>query len=361
MYFNLKRILGHLDGPLLAGVLALCALSMALVYSAGGEQIEPLYRQAMRIGVALLAMLVVAQVPPATLREWAPFLYFGGLLLLLAVLTVGIVGKGAQRWLDIGLLRFQPAELMKIAVPMMLACLLSMRPLPSSLPWLGLALLVIAAPVWLVIKQPDLGTSILIGLSGMVVIFLAGLRWRWIAIVAALLAGAAPALWSMLHEYQKQRILTLFNPWDDPLGAGYHIIQSTIAIGSGGAWGKGWLHGSQSQLEFIPERSTDFIFSVLAEEFGLAGVLLLFALNLLVALRGMWIALYVHSTFSRLLVGCLAVTVFINFFVNVGMVSGILPVVGMPLPLVSYGGTSMLILMAGFGVMMSIRTHPEKL
>jgi len=351
-----------LDLPLLAGILALCGVSMALVYSASGQDPVLLARQGTRIGVALLVMLVMARVPPRVLHRWSPWVYGAGLALLALVLLAGITGKGAQRWLELGQLRFQPAEVMKIALPMMVAWMLSQRPLPPHAWQLLLTLLVVFVPAWLVIEQPDLGTAILIALSGVTVVFLAGIRWRWILLLLAVVTAAAPMLWwFVLLDYQKQRIVTAFDPWADPLGTGYHIIQSIIAIGSGGLLGKGWLNGSQSQLEFIPERSTDFIFAVLAEEFGLLGVLGFFALSFFVVLRGLWIAFIARDTYSRLLAGCFSLTVFFYFFVNVGMVSGILPVVGMPLPLVSFGGSSMVTLMLGFGIIMSIQAHRDLL
>jgi rod shape determining protein RodA len=347
----------HIDWPLLTGILLLLGVSLVVLYSAGGQNLGVLARQSLRIVMALVVMLAVAQVSPPALLRWSPYLYGVGLVLLVVVLGVGVIGKGAQRWLDLGIFRFQPAEIMKLAVPMMVAHLLSRHPLPPKLRYLALAGLLVALPAFLVIKQPDLGTAILIAAAGLLVIFLAGISWRLIFVLAAGMAAAAPLVWSHLHDYQRQRILTLFNPWSDPLGSGYHTIQSTIAVGSGGFFGKGWLNGSQSQLEFIPERATDFIFAVLAEEFGLLGVLLLLALYFFIIGRCLWIATYAKDTFSRLLAGSLALTFFFYVFVNMGMVTGILPVVGVPLPLVSYGGTSMVTLMAGFGMLMGIHTH----
>jgi rod shape determining protein RodA len=271
------------------------------------------------------------------------------------VLAVGIIGKGAQRWLDLGLFRFQPAEIMKIAVPMMLAWLLTRSTLPPRPMILIVAVFAVLLPTVLVILQPDLGTALLIALTGIVVIFLAGISWKLITTVIVSMAATMPLMWAfVLHDYQRQRVLTLFDPWSDPLGAGYHTIQSIIAIGSGGVQGKGWLSGTQSQLEFIPERSTDFIFAVFAEEFGLIGVIVLLLLYLFLVLRGLIIAFYAEDTYSRLLAGGLTLTFFFYVFVNIGMVSGILPVVGVPLPLMSYGGTSMVTLMIGFGILMSI-------
>jgi len=348
----------HIDWPLLTGVLLLCGLSLVLLYSAGGENLSMLARQALRIGAALAAMLVIAQIPPPALMRWSAHLFAAGLVLLCVVLLVGVTGKGAQRWLDLGVLRFQPAEVMKLAVPMAVAWLLSRQTLPPRWRDLMLACSLIVVPAVLIAMQPDLGTAIMITASGLWVIFLAGVGWRLIAAVAVIGASAAPVLWFFyLHDYQRQRILTLFDPWADPLGAGYHIIQSTIAVGSGGLFGKGWLNGSQSQLEFIPERATDFIFAVYAEEFGFLGVLALLAVYLFIVVRGLMIANAAKNSYSRLLAGALSLTMFFYVFVNIGMVSGVLPVVGVPLPLVSYGGTSMVTLMAGFGIIMSIQTH----
>ena len=278
--------------------------------------------------------------------------------MLIAVLVIGEVGKGAQRWLDLGLFRFQPSEIMKLAVPMMVAWFLSEHGLPPSGRRLLMATFILLVPTLLVAKQPDLGTALLIASSGLFVLLLAGLRWRVVFGIVVILAAAAPVVWNyLLHDYQRRRVLTFLNPENDPLGAGYHIIQSTIAIGSGGAYGKGWLNGTQSHLDFLPERSTDFIFAVFSEEFGFLGALLLLALYLMIIGRGLYIAFQAQDTYSRLLAGSITLTFFVYLFVNIGMVSGILPVVGVPLPLISYGGTSMVTLMAGFGMLMAIRTH----
>jgi rod shape determining protein RodA len=333
---------------------------MVALYSAGGENINLLTKQGIRIGFAFLLMLLFTRIPPPVLARWSPHIYALGLALLGVVLAVGIIGKGAQRWLDLGLFRFQPAEIMKLAVPMMVAWLLTRSTLPPRLPLIIAALVLILVPTALVVLQPDLGTAILIASTGIMVIFLAGIGWKLVVSVIVALGAIAPVLWVLvLHDYQRRRILTLFDPWADPLGAGYHTIQSIIAIGSGGIRGKGWLAGSQSQLEFIPERSTDFIFAVYAEEFGFVGVLLLLAIYLFLVFRGLMIAFYAQDTYSRLLAGCLSVTFFFYVFVNIGMVAGILPVVGVPLPLISYGGTSMVTLMIGFGILMSIHQHKK--
>ena len=342
-----------MDWALLTGLLVLSAVSLFVLYSAGDQNPELLIRQSIRIALAFVVMYVVARLTPEQLLRWTPYLYGIGLILLLIVLGAGVIGKGAQRWIDLGFVRFQPAEMMKLAVPMMVAWVMVKKPLPATLPTVILGFVVVVIPAALVIKQPDLGTAILIAASGIVVIFFAGMSWRIIAILAGLVAAAAPLAWYLIRDYQRQRILTLFDPWSDPLGAGYHTIQSAIAVGSGGMYGKGWLNGSQSQLDFIPERSTDFIFAVFSEEFGFIGSLLLLLVYLFVIGRSLYIAIEAKDSYTRLLCGSLAVTFAIYVFVNIGMVTGILPIVGVPLPLISYGGTSMVSLMAGFGILMS--------
>jgi rod shape determining protein RodA len=278
-----------------------------------------------------------------------------------AVLLVGDVGKGAQRWLDLGVMRFQPSEVLKLALPMTLAWVLAARPLPPSLPRVLAAAGLILIPALLIAKQPDLGTAILVVSAGAAVLFIGGLSWRLILLVAAVCAAGAPILWYGMRDYQRQRVLTFLDPETDPLGAGYHIIQSKIAIGSGGIYGKGWLNGTQSHLEFLPERHTDFIFAVIGEELGLAGILALLALYLFIVYRGLIIAASAQDSYGRLLAGGLSLVFFVYVFVNTGMVTGLLPVVGVPLPLVSYGGTSVVTLMAGFGMLMSIQTHRKSL
>jgi len=345
------------DIPLLLALLALCGVSLVILWSAGGENTRLLFNQLIRILVASMVMMILAQIRPDSWFRWSPIIFSIGLGMLILVLWVGYVGKGAQRWLDLGVIRFQPSEIMKIAVPMMVAWVLTRRTLPPSTLNLIYAFLVLLVPTALILIQPDLGTAIMILMSGVVIIFLAGFSWRSIGILAFIGSLLAPILFQFLKPYQQTRILTLFDPWSDPLGAGYHSIQSMIAIGSGGVQGKGWSAGSQSKLEFIPERHTDFIFSVFSEEFGFIGVVLLFLLYLLVTLRGLYIAYYTKDTFSRLLAGSLSMTFFFYVFVNIGMVSGMLPVVGVPLPLISYGGTSMVTLMAGFGILMGIHNH----
>jgi rod shape determining protein RodA len=347
----------HIDLPLLAGLLLLCGFGLVVLYSASGENLDQLQRQALRILLAFTVMLAVAQLNPATLRRWSPWLYLAGLLMLIAVLLFGEVGKGAQRWLDLGIVRFQPSELVKLAVPMMIAWYLAEKRLPPSWQRLLAAALMIVIPVLLIAKQPDLGTALLVSSAGVFVLFLAGISWRLIGGLAVAAAGAAPVIWYLMRDYQRQRVLTFLDPEKDPLGAGYHIIQSKIAIGSGGLYGKGWLNGTQSQLDFLPERHTDFIFAVLSEEFGLIGVLILLAMYLFVIGRGLYIATRAQDTFTRLLAGSMTLVFFVYLFVNTGMVAGLMPVVGVPLPLVSYGGTSLVTLMAGFGILMSIHTH----
>ena len=351
----------HLDTPLLTGLTLLCGFGLLVLYSASGEDIAQVERQLIRLAIAFSVLFVMAQIPPAQLRRWSPWLFGAGILMLIAVLVVGQIGKGAQRWLDLGLFRFQPSELIKIAVPMMLAWFLSEARLPPD--WRRLAIVtgMTIIPVLLIAKQPDLGTAVLVASAGVFVLFLAGISWWLIGGFTALLAALTPLLWYLMRPYQRQRVLTFLNPESDPLGAGYHIIQSKIAIGSGGIYGKGWLNGTQSRLEFLPESSTDFIFAVLAEEFGLVGILVLLALYLFIILRGLYIATTAQDTYGRLLGGALTLVVFVYVFVNTGMVTGLLPVVGIPLPLVSYGGTSLVTIMAGFGILMSIHTHRKLL
>ncbi len=348
----------HLDLPLLGGLLLLAAVGLGVLYSAGGESEALMQRQFLRLGVAFAALLLMAQISPQTLFRWTPWLYAAGIGMLLAVLALGVTGKGAQRWLDLGIIRFQPSEMMKLVVPMMVAWYLAERPLPPSPRHLAVALVLVLFPTLLIAKQPDLGTSLLIASSGIFVLLFSGIRWRLIGYSIILAVPSALLLWHFgMHSYQKQRVLTFLNPESDPLGAGYHIIQSKIAIGSGGVYGKGWLNGTQSHLEFLPERHTDFIFAVFGEEFGLMGILMLLGLYLLIVLRGLWIAAQGQETYCRLLAGGLIMTFLVYLFVNIGMVSGLLPVVGLPLPLVSYGGSSMVTLLASFGILMSIHTH----
>jgi len=347
----------HLDGPLLLAVLAVCAVGLVVLFSAAGEDLGVFVRQAARVGLGLGVMVAAAQVPPRVLRAVSPWAYAAGVLLLVAVALVGDISMGAQRWLDLGVVRFQPSEIMKIAVPLACAWFLHTRPLPPSFTTLLVLAAAILVPVLLIAEQSDLGTSLLVAAGGGLVVLLAGLQLRYMLGLGALLAGAVPIVWHNLHDYQRQRVLTFLNPQEDPLGAGYHTIQSQIAIGSGGVFGKGYMNGSQAQLEFLPERSTDFIFAVIGEEWGLVGLAVLIGLYLLVIARGLYIAVQAQDTFSRLVAGALTLTFGVYVFVNAGMVAGLLPVVGVPLPLVSYGGTSMVTLMAGFGILMSIHSR----
>ena len=352
----------HVDWPLLAGILILTTVGLVVQYSASGQDWSIVSRQMIMLGIAYVVMFVLAQLQPYHIEMWTPWVFAFGIILLLIVLFFGDTGKGAQRWLDLGLFRFQPSEIMKLAVPMMVAWYVAERALPPSMSRLAIALVIILVPVVLIAKQPDLGTSLLVASAGIFVLLLTGLSWKWIASAVITFSAVTPIGWFyLMHDYQRQRVLTFLNPESDPLGSGYHIIQSKIAIGSGGLYGKGWLNGTQSQLDFLPERSTDFIFAVFAEEFGLIGIILLLSIYLYIIFRGLTIAYQAQSSFTRLLAGSLTLTFFVYVLVNIGMVSGLLPVVGVPLPLVSYGGTSMVTLMSGFGILMSIHTHRKLL
>ena len=350
----------HVDGPLLGGLLLICGFGLFILYSAVGENSRLLMNQVVRLGVAFGAMLVIAQMSPDFLRRWTPWGYAAGLILLVLVLTRGEVGQGARRWLDLGI-RFQPSEAMKLGVPMMAAWFLHHRQMPPKFSQLLVIAALIVVPTLLIAKQPDLGTALLIAASGVIVMVLAGMSVRLIIGLGVLAIPGAFVLWNFMQDYQKQRVLTLLDPDSDPLGAGYNIIQSKIAIGSGGLFGKGWTNGSQAHLEFLPERDTDFIFAVLAEEFGLMGVLTLLTLYVFVIGRGLYIAVQAHDTYSRLLAGSISLTFLVYVFVNTAMVTGLVPVVGVPLPLVSFGGTSMVTLMAGFGILMAIHAHRKLL
>lgn len=359
---GLARVLRrtNMDGPLLGGLLLTSALGLVVLYSAVAQDFDLWLQQCVRLLVAVVAMIVVAQLPPDLLRRWTPWGYLIGLGLLVLVLLRGDVGQGAQRWLDVGI-RFQPSEIMKLAVPMMGAWYLHNRQLPPRFPDLIVLAVVIVVPTLMIAVQPDLGTSLLIAASGILVVILAGLSMRVMVFLGVASIPGAYVLWNFMQDYQKQRVLTLLNPDSDPLGAGYNIIQSKIAIGSGGLFGKGWTNGSQAQLEFLPERDTDFIFAVMGEELGLLGVLSLLGLYLFLVGRGLYIAAQARETFSRLLAGSISLTFFVYVFVNTAMVTGLVPVVGVPLPLVSFGGTSMVTLMAGFGILMSIHNHRKLL
>ena len=347
----------HLDKLLLIGILSLSGIGLVVLYSAGNQDWDLIIRQLIRLFMGFGVMLVLAQIRPQQVMSWTPWLYLAGLILLILVLIIGEISKGSQRWLNFGLFRFQPSEMMKLVVPMMVTRYITGKPLPPSYGRLAMALLIIIVPVILVVKQPDLGTALLIGSSGMFVLFLGGLSWRFILGFLALSSLCAPVLWYFMHDYQRQRIITFLNPEQDPLGTGYHIIQSKIAIGSGGLYGKGWLNGTQSHLEFLPERHTDFIFAVYGEELGLLGILILLGIYTFIISRGLYIAMQAQSTAARLLAGSLTLAFFVYIVINMGMVTGLLPVVGLPLPLISYGGTSLVTLMASFGLIMAVHTH----
>jgi rod shape determining protein RodA len=351
------RVLG-LDGPL-TGVLAIIVcIGILVVYSASGQNLKMVEHHLVNIGIAVTALLALAKLAtPQYLRLFAPIAYVIGVLLLIVVDVTGHIGKGAQRWLDIGFMRFQPSEIMKLAVPMMCAWYMHERPLPPTFKDLVVMGIMIGIPTAMIVTQPDLGTALLIAASGLIVMLLAGLQIQIILVSIPMMVGVAWAGWHFIHDYQRQRILTFLNPETDRLGAGYHIIQSQIAIGSGGVFGKGYMNGSQAQLEFLPERSTDFIFAVIGEEFGLLGQLLILSLYGVVIGRALYLAMQGQDTFARLTGGAIALSFFVYVFVNSGMVSGILPVVGVPLPMISYGGTSMVTLLAGFGILMSLHSH----
>ena len=349
----------HIDGILLLLLLTLAAGSLFILYSASGKNLDLLIKQASSFGIGLVGMLIIAQFEPRFMARWVPLAYVGGVGLLVAVDVMGHNAMGATRWINIpGVIRFQPSEFMKIIMPATIAWYLSTRSLPPSLKHIAISLALIGVPFVLILLQPDLGTSLLVIASGAFVLFMAGLQWRWIIGAAAALVPIAVGMWFfVLREYQKQRVLTFLNPESDPLGSGWNIIQSKAAIGSGGVLGKGWLLGTQSHLDFLPESHTDFIIAVLAEEFGLVGVCLLLLLYLLLIARGLVITVQAQTLFGKLLAGALTMTFFVYVFVNIGMVSGLLPVVGVPLPFISYGGTSLITLLSGFGILMSIHTH----
>ena len=355
----LARIFAHVDGPMMGLLGLLLLVSTATVYSASGASADKMVSHFTNLGVALTAMVLVSHIPPQRLMQFSLPVYALGTLLLLGVALFGDVVNGSRRWLDLGVTRIQPSELMRLAMPMMLAWFLHYKQEILSTRHYAAAALLLAVPVGFIVKQPDLGTSLLITASGFYVLFLGGLPWRVMLGGLALAGAAMPFAWNMLHDYQRQRVLTMLDPSSDPLGAGYHIIQSTIALGSGGFAGKGWLNGTQSHLDFLPERTTDFIFAVFSEEFGLIGTFLLLLLYGAIIARGMMLAADAADLFGRLLAGAIVLTFFTYAFVNMGMVSGVLPVVGVPLPLVSYGGTSMLSVLVGFGIVMSVATHKK--
>ncbi|HEX3059402.1 MAG TPA: rod shape-determining protein RodA [Usitatibacter sp.] len=350
----------RIDGPLMAALALTIALGLTVVYSAsGGSSMDRAVAQGRNLALALMALWIFAHVHPQMLMRLALPAYVAGLALLIGVAVFGDVRNGARRWLNIGVTTIQPSEVMKIAVPLVLAWYFHRREEGTRLRDFVIAAIVLAIPVGLIARQPDLGTALLIFASGFFVIFLAGLSWKVLGSLVVTAAVTVPFLWPMLHDYQRKRVLTLLDPMEDPLGAGYHIIQSTIAIGSGGILGKGWLNGTQAQLDFVPERSTDFILAVFGEEFGLVGNVVLIVLYLLIIARGLMIAANASTVFARLTAGAITLTFFTYAFVNMGMVSGILPVVGVPLPMISYGGTALLSILVGFGILMSISTHKQ--
>lgn len=349
----------YIDGLLLIGILALMLVGLAVLYSAAGANINKVSHQMINMLIALVIMWVVANIPLQQIMRLALPLYLLGFALLVGVALFGEINNGARRWLDIGVTRIQPSELMKIALPLMMAWYFDKHEITLRLRDYVGATLLLLLPVLLILRQPDLGTALLIAASGFYVLFLAGLSWRIIIGLVIAAAASLPVLWSAMHDYQRQRIMTLFDPTQDPLGAGYHTIQSSIAIGSGGVVGKGWQNGTQTQLDFLPEQSTDFIFAVFSEEFGLIGNTLLLLLYLTVIGRCIVITANASTQFTRLIAGSITLTFSTYIFVNMGMVSGILPVVGVPLPLISYGGTSMVTMLLGFGILMSIQTHPK--
>ncbi|WP_028468034.1 rod shape-determining protein RodA [Neptunomonas japonica] len=349
----------HLDAWMLFLLFLLCSFGLFVLYSASGQDVDYVIRQAVRIGAGFIVLVVLAQFSPRILIRWAPWVYAAGVILLLAVMFFGVGAKGAQRWIALPGFRFQPSEIMKLILPLMIACYIAGRSLPPSFKHCIVSLVLIGLPTVLIMKQPDLGTSLLIAASGVFVMLFSGIRWRYILGALGVAAAALPGLWMVMKDYQRQRVLTFLDPESDPLGSGWNIIQSKTAIGSGGTWGKGWLGGTQSQLDFLPESHTDFIIAVIAEELGLFGVLLLLSLYILIIGRGLWMATRVPDSFGRLVAGSIVLTFFVYVFVNIGMVSGLLPVVGVPLPMISYGGTSIVTLMAGFGILMSVHSHKQ--
>jgi rod shape determining protein RodA len=362
MHMRLRRFLRRImtrpriDLPLALGLFALATVGLITLYSAGDENLALVGGQAARFVLGGVLLLLISRIPPSTLRNWTPWLYAGSTALLVVVAVLG-EGRGANRWLNLGVMRFQPSELLKLTMPMMVAWYLHPRQLPPSWKDIAVVGVLIAIPAALIFKQPDLGTAVLVTAAGAFALFLSGMAWWRIGALAAAVGGMIPIGWHFLHQYQRDRVLTLLNPESDPLGNGWHIIQSQIAVGSGGIFGKGWQHSTQSRLDFLPEHTTDFIFAVFSEEFGLVGVCALFALYAFIIGRCLWIAMEARDTYSRLLAGAIGMSFFVYVFVNGGMVAGMLPVVGVPMPMVSYGGTSAVSLLVGFGVLMSIHAN----
>jgi rod shape determining protein RodA len=354
----LRRIMTRprIDLPLALGLFALATVGLITLYSAGDENLALVGGQAARFVLGGVLLLLISRIPPSTLRNWTPWLYAGSTVLLVVVAVLG-EGRGANRWLNLGVMRFQPSELLKLTMPMMVAWYLHPRQLPPGWKDIAMVGLLIAIPAGLIAKQPDLGTALLVTAAGAFALFLSGMAWWRIGLLIGAVGGMIPVGWHFLHQYQRDRVLTLLNPESDPLGNGWHIIQSQIAVGSGGIFGKGWQHSTQSRLDFLPEHTTDFIFAVFSEEFGLVGVCALFALYAFIIGRCLWIAMEARDTYSRLLAGAIGMSFFVYVFVNGGMVAGMLPVVGVPMPMVSYGGTSAVSLLVGFGVLMSIHAN----
>ena len=353
------RRLSHLDAMLMVLVLLLLGISVAVVASASGQSAARISGHLMNVGLALSLMVVMANVPPHILSKVGPPLYAAGVLLLVGVALFGEIRNGSRRWLDLGFMAFQPSELLKLALPLMLAWYFQRNEAALRAKHFLVGGALLAVPFVLILRQPDLGTALMIGASGFYLLFFAGLPWKVIVGGGVLVGASLPIVWGFLHDYQRQRVLTLLDPSSDPLGAGYHIIQSTIAIGSGGLFGKGWSEGTQSQLDFIPERTTDFIFAVFGEEFGYVGAIFLVALYLAIVARGLVVAARAPTLFGRLMAATLSLNLFTYVFVNMGMVSGILPVVGVPLPLMSYGGTALVTMLLGMGILMSVATHRQ--
>jgi rod shape determining protein RodA len=353
-----RRMLSRprIDLPLAGALFVLAIVGLVTLYSAGDAQLGLVGGQAARFVIGAVLLLVVSRIPPAVLRRWTPWLYAGSVVLLMVVALLG-EGRGASRWLDLGVMRFQPSEFMKLTMPMMVAWYLHPRRLPPGWKDIAVVGVLIAVPAYLIGRQPDLGTALLVAAAGAFALFLAGMAWWRIGLLLGAIGAAIPPAWHFMHQYQRDRVLTLLNPESDPLGNGWHIIQSQIAVGSGGVFGKGWQQGTQSRLEFLPEHTTDFIFAVFSEEFGLIGVCALLVLYAFIIGRCLWIAMEARDTYSRLLAGAIGMSFFVYVFVNGGMVTGMLPVVGVPMPLISYGGTSAVSLLTGFGVLMSIHAH----
>ena len=352
-----QRFMLHMDPPLLAALGVLMLVGLVVLYSASGGSWDRVLMQGVNMLVAFTVLWLVANMPLHYLQRTALPVFILGVILLIAVALFGEINNGARRWLNLGITTIQPSELLKIAVPLMMAWYFEKHEATLTLKNYFIAALLLIFPVLLIARQPDLGTALLIAASGFYVLFLAGLSWRIMLSLLVAVVASMPVLWSMMHDYQRQRVINLFDPMQDALGTGYHTIQATIAVGSGGIFGKGYLNGTQAHLDFLPERTTDFIFAVYSEEFGLFGNLLLLGLYLFIIARGFLITANASTYFTRLMAGSITLTFFTYTFVNMGMVSGILPVVGVPLPLISYGGTSMVTLLLGFGILMSIHTH----